>query len=121
MSARAWGKNKRPKRDVPPPFSPLDLTSLSSSSPSPSPSLSDFLAAQFAGMKQSNPGFPLLVREADGTPPIAYARYDKGAEASVALGGLDAAGVEAAVGGLVAKGEAMPRGAESAGALPQAG
>jgi len=69
---------------------------------------SDFLSAQFAALKQANPGFPLLVREADGVTPVAYARYDMGVEASVPLAGLDAAGVEAAVGGLVAKG---PRGA----------
>lgn len=68
---------------------------------------SDFLSAQFAALKQANPGFPLLVREADGVSPMAYARYEKGVETSVPLAGLDAAGVEAAVGGLVAKG---PRG-----------
>jgi hypothetical protein len=76
--------------------------------PPPQPSThSDFLSAQFAALKQANPGFPLLVREADGVTPVAYARYEQGVEASVPLAGLDAAGVEAAVGGLVAKG---PRG-----------
>lgn len=58
------------------------------------------------------------MREADGAAPVAYARYDAGAEAAVPLAGLDAAGVEAAVGGLVSQGEAMPRGPASAGPLP---
>jgi len=99
---------------------PLNPNHAPRSSISPlSPSYSDFLAAHFAHLKQANPGFPLLVREADGVAPAAHARYDKGVEASVPLSGLDAAGVEAAVGGLVAKGEVMPRGTESAGPLPK--
>ena len=81
--------------------------------------LSDFLAASLADLKRANPHFPLLVRERDGAPAAATARYDFGAEASAPLDGLDAAGVDAALAGLVKKGETMPRSTESEGELPK--
>lgn len=74
---------------------------------------SDFLAATYADLRATNPGFPLLVREGDACAASARARYDFGAEAATPLDGLDAAGVEAALAGLVKKGESMPRSAES--------
>lgn len=74
---------------------------------------SDFLASSLADIKRANPGFPLLVREADGAAAAAIARYDFGAEATTPLDGLDAAAVDAALAGLVKAGESMPRSTES--------
>jgi hypothetical protein len=74
---------------------------------------SDFLAATYADLRATNPGFPLLVREGDACAASARARYDFGAESATPLDGLDAAGVEAALASLVKKGESMPRSAES--------
>lgn len=88
-------------------------------SPSPPKTHSDFLASSLADLKKANPGFPLLVREADGAAAAAIARYDFGAEAKTALDGLDAAGVDAALAGLVKAGETMPRSTESEGQLPK--
>jgi NADH dehydrogenase (ubiquinone) 1 alpha subcomplex subunit 2 len=86
----------------------------------PPPSRSVFLAASLADLKTANPGFPLLVRERDGAPAAAVARFDFGVEAAAPLDGLDAAGVDAALADLVKRGEGMPRSTESEGALPKA-
>jgi len=60
----------------------------------------------------------LLVREGEGIPAAAHARYDGGKELKEKLDGLDAGGVEGVLAKLVEKGETMPRTTESAGALP---
>lgn len=78
----------------------------------------DFLKASVADLKKQNPGFLLMVREGEGIPAAAHARYDGGKELAEKLDGLDAAGVEGALAKLVEKGAKLPRTAESAGDLP---
>ena len=80
----------------------------------------DFLKAAADDLKRQNPGFLLMVREGEGVPAAAHARYDGGREVAEKLDGLDAAGVEGALAKLVEKGAKMPRTAESAGDLPGA-
>jgi len=45
----------------------------------------EFIEQQYVGVKQSNPKFPILVRECSGVQPRMWARYDYGRETSVSL------------------------------------
>ncbi|ORY75726.1 thioredoxin-like protein [Protomyces lactucae-debilis] len=56
--------------------------------------LKQFLQKAYPVMKKHNPSTPLLVREAFGTPPKIWARYEKGREVSVSVDGLSTAEVE---------------------------
>ena len=102
------------KTEIPP------LLSLQTKPKSHENTIRDFLKAAAADLKKKNPGFLLLVREGEGVPAAAHARYDGGREVAERLDGLDAAGVEGALARLVEKGAKMPRTAESAGDLPGA-
>lgn len=57
----------------------------------------DFIENSYVTMKQTNPKFPILIRECSGVVPKAWARYELGREASVSLEGLSQEQVQAAV------------------------
>ena len=97
---------------------PLTFSLSSASTTTPHDTTRDFLKAAAADLKGQNPGFLLLIREGEGVPAAAHARYDGGKEVAEKLDGLDAAKVEGVLAALVERGAKMPRTAESAGDLP---
>ncbi|KAJ4386725.1 hypothetical protein N0V93_009623 [Gnomoniopsis smithogilvyi] len=60
-----------------------------------------FLTRTYPTMKKHNPSIPIMLREAQGTLPKVYARYDFGKEKSQSLEGLSDKQIEDAVTGLV--------------------
>ncbi|CAK7239120.1 MAG: hypothetical protein STHCBS139747_000544 [Sporothrix thermara] len=60
-----------------------------------------FLTRAYPTMKKNNPTTPILLREAQGTLPKVYARYDLGRETSKSLDGLSDKQIEEVVTGLV--------------------
>ncbi|RMJ09765.1 NADH-ubiquinone oxidoreductase 10.5 kDa subunit [Fusarium euwallaceae] len=60
-----------------------------------------FITRAYPTMKRSNPNIPILIREAAGTQPKVYARYERGTEKSKVLEGLSDKEIEDAVSGLV--------------------
>ncbi|KAI1077509.1 thioredoxin-like protein [Whalleya microplaca] len=60
-----------------------------------------FLTRAYPTMKKNNPYTPILMREAAGTLPKIYARYDFGKEKSQSLEGLSDKQIEEAVTTLV--------------------
>ncbi|KAI1500011.1 thioredoxin-like protein [Biscogniauxia marginata] len=60
-----------------------------------------FLTRAYPTMKKNNPQTPILIREAAGTLPKVYARYDFGKEKSQSLEGLSDKQIEDAVTTLV--------------------
>ena len=60
-----------------------------------------FLNRAYPSMKKNNPNTPILIREAAGTMPKVYARYDLGVEKSQSLAGLSDKQIEDAVSSLV--------------------
>ncbi|OAA47005.1 NADH:ubiquinone oxidoreductase 10.5kD subunit [Metarhizium rileyi] len=62
-----------------------------------------FLTRAYPTMKKNNPQTPILIREAQGTLPKVYARYEFGSEKSQSLEGLTDKQVEDTVAGLVKK------------------
>lgn len=58
-----------------------------------------FLTKNYAALKKANPSTPILVREALGIKPMAYARFDYGREEKASLDG----NVDAAIKELVGK------------------
>ncbi|KAK1839934.1 nadh-ubiquinone oxidoreductase 105 kda subunit, partial [Colletotrichum chrysophilum] len=60
-----------------------------------------FLARTYPTMKKHNPQTPILIREAAGTLPKIYARYEFGVEKSQSLEGLSDKQIEETVSGLV--------------------
>ncbi|KAK5636882.1 hypothetical protein RRF57_012594 [Xylaria bambusicola] len=60
-----------------------------------------FLTRAYPTMKKNNPHTPILMREAAGTIPKIYARYEFGKEKSQSLEGLDDKQIEDAVSTLV--------------------
>ncbi|KAF4509960.1 hypothetical protein G6O67_001892 [Ophiocordyceps sinensis] len=65
-----------------------------------------FLTRAYPTMKKNNPDTPIMMREAAGTLPRIYARYDFGLEKQQSLEGLSDKQVEEAVSGLVKRTEA---------------
>ncbi|KEY68807.1 hypothetical protein S7711_00675 [Stachybotrys chartarum IBT 7711] len=63
-----------------------------------------FLNRAYPTMKKNNPQIPILIREASGTAPKVYARYELGVEKSQPLDGLTDKQIEDAVTGLVKNG-----------------
>lgn len=57
-----------------------------------------FLTRAYPTMKKNNPNTPILLREAQGTLPKIYARYDLGRETSKPLQGKTAAVVFVGIG-----------------------
>ncbi|KAG9247455.1 thioredoxin-like protein [Calycina marina] len=60
-----------------------------------------FLTRAYPTMKKNNPNTPIMLREAAGTQPRVYARYDFGNEKSESLAGLSDKEIEARVTTLV--------------------
>ncbi|KAI1186131.1 NADH dehydrogenase, alpha subcomplex, subunit 2 [Nemania serpens] len=60
-----------------------------------------FLTRAYPTMKKNNPHTPILMREAAGTIPKVYARYEFGKEKSQSLEGLSDKQIEDAVTALV--------------------
>ncbi|KAI0509607.1 thioredoxin-like protein [Xylaria bambusicola] len=60
-----------------------------------------FLTRAYPTMKKNNPHTPILIREAAGTIPKIYARYEFGKEKSQSLEGLDDKQIEDTVSTLV--------------------
>ncbi|TGO33593.1 hypothetical protein BHYA_0237g00050 [Botrytis hyacinthi] len=60
-----------------------------------------FLARTYPTMKKHNPNTPIMLREAAGTQPKVYARYEFGREVSEDLAGLSDKEIEDKVTGLV--------------------
>lgn len=60
-----------------------------------------FLTRTYPTMKKHNPQIPIMLREAAGTSPKIYARYEFGVEKSQSLEGLSDKQIEEAVTGLV--------------------
>ncbi|KFZ12176.1 hypothetical protein V502_07225 [Pseudogymnoascus sp. VKM F-4520 (FW-2644)] len=60
-----------------------------------------FLARAYPTMKKNNPSTPIMIREAAGTQPQVFARYDFGKEKSELLAGLSDKEIEEKVTGLV--------------------
>ncbi|KAM0817555.1 hypothetical protein AB5N19_03361 [Seiridium cardinale] len=60
-----------------------------------------FLTRAYPTMKKNNPNTPILLREASGTLPKIYARYELGKEKSQSLDGLTDKQIEEAVTTLV--------------------
>ncbi|PMD27884.1 NADH dehydrogenase, alpha subcomplex, subunit 2 [Hyaloscypha hepaticicola] len=63
-----------------------------------------FLARAYPTMKKNNPHTPIMLREAAGTQPRVYARYEFGQEKSESLAGLSDKEIEDKVTGLVKTG-----------------
>ncbi|AEO65297.1 55bb92d4-b3ec-43d2-b010-0efeacf8f7b7 [Thermothielavioides terrestris] len=60
-----------------------------------------FLTRAYPIMKKNNPSIPILLREAQGTLPRVYARYEFGKETSESLEGLSDKQIEETVTKLV--------------------
>ncbi|KAF3765103.1 glucose catabolic process to ethanol [Cryphonectria parasitica EP155] len=60
-----------------------------------------FLTRTYPTMKKHNPSTPIMLREAQGTQPKVYARYEFGKEESKSLEGLSDKQIEDTVTGLV--------------------
>ncbi|KAH9883997.1 NADH dehydrogenase, alpha subcomplex, subunit 2 [Xylariomycetidae sp. FL2044] len=60
-----------------------------------------FLTRAYPTMKKNNPHTPIMIREASGTLPKIYARYEFGKEKSQSLEGLSDKQIEEAVTTLV--------------------
>ena len=56
-----------------------------------------FVMKNYKALKAANPALPILVRECAGVEPQAFARFEMGKEAKVALAGLDEAAVAKAL------------------------
>ncbi|KAF1851947.1 NADH dehydrogenase, alpha subcomplex, subunit 2 [Cucurbitaria berberidis CBS 394.84] len=61
----------------------------------------NFLTRSYPTMKKHNPHTPILIREASGTEPTVYARFDFGKEKKLPLKGLDDKAIEQQVTDLV--------------------
>jgi len=57
----------------------------------------EFVLARYNAIKKLNPDLPVLIREAQGTPARAFARFERGVEKHVELEGLSAKDVESKV------------------------
>ncbi|CCC10309.1 hypothetical protein SMACR_02885 [Sordaria macrospora] len=60
-----------------------------------------FLLRNYPAMKKDNPATPILIRDASGTPPKIYARFEFGKEKSQSLEGLSDQQIEETVSSLV--------------------
>ncbi|MCJ1360481.1 MAG: hypothetical protein MMC33_010486 [Icmadophila ericetorum] len=63
-----------------------------------------FLNRAYPTMKKNNPHTPIMIREAAGTEPKVYARYERGKEKLELLSGLDDKAIGEKVTGLVKSG-----------------
>jgi len=56
-----------------------------------------FVVSTYPALKQHNPDLPILIREAQGTPARAFARFERGVERNVVLDGLSSKDVAARI------------------------
>ncbi|RIA98693.1 thioredoxin-like protein [Glomus cerebriforme] len=54
----------------------------------------EFIAKNYVSLKEANPNFPILIREASGVEAKFFARYDFGKEKKVILDDLSAKDIE---------------------------
>ncbi|QPC69812.1 hypothetical protein HYE68_000564 [Fusarium pseudograminearum] len=66
-----------------------------------SAALRSFITRSYPTMKRNNPNIPILIREAAGTQPKIFARYEQGVEKSQILEGLSDKEIEDTVTSLV--------------------
>ncbi|KAL6917865.1 hypothetical protein ACHAPO_000326 [Fusarium lateritium] len=66
-----------------------------------SAALRSFVTRSYPTMKRNNPNIPILIREAAGTQPKIFARYERGVEKSQILEGLSDKEIEDTVTSLV--------------------
>ncbi|KAJ6260849.1 hypothetical protein Dda_3510 [Drechslerella dactyloides] len=59
--------------------------------------LRSFITKSYPTMKKNNPDIPILIREAQGTSPRVFARYELGKETQVPLSDLSEAEIESKV------------------------
>ncbi|GAA5825262.1 hypothetical protein JCM5353_005932 [Sporobolomyces roseus] len=50
-----------------------------------------FIKSSYPHVKKANPDLPILIREAQGTPARAFARFERGVEKQVSLEGISSA------------------------------
>ncbi|EPQ65273.1 Bgt-1627 [Blumeria graminis f. sp. tritici] len=60
-----------------------------------------FISRAYPVMKKSNPNIPIMIREAAGTHPRIFARYELGVERSISLSGLSDKEIDEKVSDLV--------------------
>ncbi|CAB4384912.1 NADH dehydrogenase 1 alpha subcomplex subunit 2-like protein [Rhizophagus irregularis] len=63
----------------------------------------EFISKNYVSLKEANPNFPILIREASGVEARFFARYDFGKEEKVVLNNLPAKDVESELEKLVNK------------------
>ncbi|KAJ1837165.1 hypothetical protein LPJ70_005956 [Coemansia sp. RSA 2708] len=91
MSARAFSKSLKELR-----------VHFSQNSPA-STGLRDFIVKAYPGLKKSNPGLPILIREASGVESRIIARFEQGRERKVVVDSLSASEVEQKFNALVSE------------------
>ncbi|KAF6760470.1 thioredoxin-like protein [Ephemerocybe angulata] len=65
----------------------------------------NFILANYPVIKKHNQDLPVLIREAEGTPARAFARFERGVEKHVELDGLSSTEVESKVAQLLGVGK----------------
>ncbi|KAJ2483437.1 hypothetical protein IWW56_000443 [Coemansia sp. RSA 2131] len=63
----------------------------------------DFIVKAYPGLKQANPGLPILIREASGVESRIIARFEQGRERKVVVDSLSASDVEQKFNALVSE------------------
>ncbi|KAJ2375240.1 hypothetical protein H4S02_008288 [Coemansia sp. RSA 2611] len=91
MSARAFSKSLKELR-----------VHFSQNSPA-STGLRDFIVKAYPGLKKSNPGLPILIREASGVESRIIARFEQGRERKIVVDSLSASDVEQKFNALVSE------------------
>ncbi|KAH8823345.1 thioredoxin-like protein [Flagelloscypha sp. PMI_526] len=74
-----------------------EIRVLMSQNGAPSAGTRQWILSKYPTIKQHNPDFPVLIREAEGTPARVFARFEYGVERHVELDGLTATDVESKV------------------------
>ncbi|KAJ2147597.1 hypothetical protein IW136_000068 [Coemansia sp. RSA 678] len=91
MSARAFSKSLKELR--------IHFSQTSAASNG----LRDFIVKTYPGLKQANPGLPILIREASGVESRIIARFEQGRERKVVVDSLSASDVEQKFNALVSE------------------
>ncbi|KAJ1759538.1 hypothetical protein GGH12_000919 [Coemansia sp. RSA 1822] len=91
MSARAFSKSLKELR--------IHFSQTSAASNG----LRDFIVKAYPGLKQANPGLPILIREASGVESRIIARFEQGRERKVVVDSLSASDVEQKFNALVSE------------------
>ncbi|KAJ2003518.1 hypothetical protein GGI04_002812 [Coemansia thaxteri] len=91
MSGRAFSKSLKELR-----------VHMSQNSPA-SRGLRDFIVKSYPGLKEANPGLPILIREASGVESRIIARFELGRERKIVVDNLSASDVEQKFNALVSE------------------